>query len=218
VLRVLDAARWSMRSQRPAQLRAQSSVPYSAHESAYIDAGCEIGVGTKVWHFSHLSAGSKVGRDCVIGQNVMIGPDVIIGDRCKIQNNVSIYSGVTLEDGVFCGPSCVFTNVINPRAEIQRKDEFRSTLVGRGATIGANATIICGHQLGAYCFIGAGAVVTRDVPPHALVAGSPARQIGWMSRAGYRLGADLVCPRTGDRYTPDGRGGLSRIADVRDVA
>lgn len=218
VLRVLDAARWSMRSERPAQLKAEASVRYVAHESAYIDAGCEIGAGTKIWHFSHLSAGAKIGRDCVIGQNAMIGPDVVIGDRCKIQNNVSIYSGVRLEDSVFCGPSCVFTNVINPRAEIERKDEFRPTLVGRGTTIGANATIICGHRLGAYCFIAAGAVVTRDVPSHALVAGSPARQIGWMSRAGYQLGADLVCPRTGDRYTLDGRGGLACIADAKDVA
>lgn len=218
VLRVLDAARRSMRSERPAQLKPEASVRYVTHESACIDPACEIGAGTKIWHFSHVCAGSKIGRDCVIGQNVMIGPGAVIGDRCKIQNNVSIYSGVKLEDGVFCGPSCVFTNVINPRAEIERKDEFRPTLVGRGATIGANATIVCGHTLGAYSFVGAGAVVTRDVPAHALVAGSPARQIGWMSRAGYRLGADLVCPRTGDRYIPDGRGGLVPAVDVKNVA
>lgn len=218
VLRVLDAARWSMRSERPAQIKTEAPVRYVAHESAYIDPGCEIGAGTKIWHFSHLSAGSKIGRDCVIGQNVMIAPGAVIGDRCKIQNNVSIFRGVTLEDGVFCGPCCVFTNVINPRAEIERKDEFRPTVVGRGTTIGANATIVCGHRLGAYSFIAAGAVVTRDVPAHALVAGNPARQMGWMSRAGYQLGADLVCPRTGERYILNGRGGLDCITDAKDVA
>ena len=147
-----------------------------------------------------MLAGSRIGRDCVIGQNVMIGPDVEIGDRCKIQNNVSVYPGVTLEDGVFCGPSCVFTNVINPRAEIERKDEFRPTVVRRGATIGANATIVCGVTLGAWCLIGAGAVIVRDVPAFALMAGVPARRIGWVSRAGETLGPDLVCPRTGERY------------------
>jgi acetyltransferase-like isoleucine patch superfamily enzyme len=142
----------------------------------------------------------KIGRDCILGQNVMVGPDVTIGDRCKLQNNVSVYPGVTLEDGVFCGPSCVFTNVINPRAEIERKDEFRQTRVGRGATIGANATIVCGHDLGNYCFIAAGAVVTRQVPAHALMAGNPARRIGWMSKAGGRLKDDLICPIDGSRY------------------
>ena len=130
-----------------------------------------------------MLSGIRIGRDCVIGQNVMIGPDVTVGDRCKIQNNVSLYKGVTLEDGVFCGPSCVFTNVINPRAEVERKDEFRATLVRRGATIGANATIVCGHELGEYCFVAAGAVVTGDVPAFALVAGNPARRIGWVSQA-----------------------------------
>src|SRR5690606_2849666 len=164
------------------------------------DEGCTIGSGTKVWHFSHVLKGSRIGRDCVIGQNVMIGPDVTVGDRCKIQNNVSLYKGVTLEDGVFCGPSCVFTNVLNPRAEVERKDEFRETRVGRGATIGANATIVCGHDIGAYALVAAGAVVTKDVPPHALVAGVPARRIGWVSHAGERLGPDLVCPRTGRCY------------------
>ena len=136
----------------------------------------------------------------MIGQNVMIGPDVSVGAGCKIQNNVSLYQGVTLEDGVFCGPSCVFTNVLNPRAEVERKAEFRATLVERGATIGANATIVCGHRIGAYAMIAAGAVVTKDVPAHALVAGVPARRIGWVSHAGERLGPDLVCPRTGRRY------------------
>ena len=170
------------------------------HESACVDQPCTIGAGTRIWHFSHLMRDCRVGRDCVIGQNVMLGPYVVVGDRCKIQNNVSLYEGVTLEDGVFCGPSCVFTNVDNPRAEVERKDEFRPTLVRRGATIGANATIVCGHEIGAYAFIGAGAVVTRDVPAHALMAGVPARRIGWMSRAGGRLGDDLVCPIDGTRY------------------
>ena len=181
------------------------------HESAYVDEPCEIGAGTRIWHFSHLMRDCRVGRDCVIGQNVMIGPNVVVGDRCKIQNNVSLYDGVILEDGVFCGPSCVFTNVNNPRAEIQRKDEFQSTRVRRGATIGANATIVCGHEIGAYAFVGAGAVVARDVPDHALVAGVPARRIGWMSRAGARLGDDLVCPVDGARYRLTGRGVLEEL-------
>ncbi len=172
----------------------------SIHPTACIDEPVEIGAGARIWHFCHVLAGSRIGRDCVIGQNVMIGPDVEIGDRCKIQNNVSVYPGVTLEDGVFCGPSCVFTNVINPRAEIERKDEFRPTVVRRGATIGANATIVCGVTLGAWCLIGAGAVIVRDVPAFALMAGVPARRIGWVSRAGETLGPDLVCPRTGERY------------------
>ncbi len=154
---------------------------------------------------------SRIGENCVIGQNVSIGPDVTIGDRCKIQNNVSVYPGVTLEDGVFCGPSCVFTNVMNPRAEIERKNEFRPTLVKRGATIGANATIVCGSRLGEYCFIAAGAVVTKDVLPFALVAGVPARRIGWVSHSGERLGKDLVCPREGRRYRLAGPDRLEEI-------
>jgi len=182
------------------------------HESAYVDEPCEIGDGTRIWHFSHVLRGSKIGRDCVLGQNVMVGPDVAIGDGCKLQNNVSVYQGVELEAGVFCGPSCVFTNVDTPRAEIERKDEFRRTVVRRGATIGANATIVCGHTLGEYCFIAAGAVVTGDVPAHALMAGVPARRVGWMSRAGARLGDDLVCPRDGSRYAQTGDGGLRRLA------
>lgn len=177
------------------------------HESAYVDMPARIGAGTKIWHFVHVLKDCDIGRDCSLGQNVMIGPAVKIGDRCKIQNNVSLYNGVELEDGVFCGPSCVFTNVNNPRAEIERKSEFRRTLVRRGATIGANATIVCGHSLGRYCFIAAGAVVTSDVPDFAVMAGVPARRIGWMSMAGVKLGADLVCPQDGKRYkeTTDGR-------------
>lgn len=170
------------------------------HESAYVDELVEIGPGSKIWHFSHILPNTKIGQKVIVGQNVMIGPNVVIGNHCKIQNNVSIYTGVTLEDGVFCGPSCVFTNVNNPRAEINRKSEFRETYVERGVTIGANATIVCGHRIGAYSFIAAGAVVTNDVPPFALMAGVPAKQIGWMSEAGERLGKDLICPRTKQAY------------------
>jgi len=169
-------------------------------DSAYVDDGVEIGAGTKIWHFSHVLPGTVIGRNVIIGQNVMAGPNVRIGDGCKVQNNVSLYEGVELEAEVFCGPSCVFTNVFNPRAAVSRKAEFRKTLVKRGATIGANATILCGITIGEYAFIGAGAVVTRDVVPHALMIGTPARRTGWMSRAGEKLGSDLVCPRTGERY------------------
>ena len=182
------------------------------HESAYIDTVVEIERGTAIWHFSHILDRVKIGRDCVIGQNVVIGPDVTVGNRCKIQNNVSLYKGVILQDGVFCGPSCVFTNVNNPRAEIERKNEFRPTLVRTGATIGANATIVCGHTLGEYSFVAAGAVVTKDVPAYALVAGNPARRIGWMSKSGMRLGADLVCPATGTRYRQVDKDTIEEIA------
>ena len=170
------------------------------HPSAVVDEGAVLGAGCMIWHFSHVLAGSRIGRNCLFGQNVMVGPDVVIGSGCKVQNNVSIYKGVTLEDDVFCGPSCVFTNVLTPRAFVERKDEFRSTLVGKGATIGANAVIICGVTIGAYAMIGAGAVVTRDVRPHAIVLGNPARRSGWVSRSGEVLGPDLVCPRNGERY------------------
>ena len=170
------------------------------HESAYVDEPADIGAGTKIWHFVHVLARTRIGENCILGQNVMAGPDVVIGDGCKVQNNVALYRGVTLERGVFCGPSCVFTNVLTPRANVGRKDEYVSTHVGQGATIGANATIVCGNRLGAWCMVAAGAVVTRDVRPHALVAGVPARQIGWVSAAGEVLGDDLVCPRTGVRY------------------
>lgn len=170
------------------------------HETAVVDKGVEIGAGSKIWHFVHLLPGTRVGSGCVLGQNVMAGPDVVIGDGCKVQNNVALYKGVTLEEEVFCGPSCVFTNVLTPRAFVERKDEFSETLVRRGATIGANATIVCGVTIGRYAMIGAGAVVTRDVPDYALVVGNPTRRIGWVSRTGDRLGDDLTCPRTGERY------------------
>ena len=177
-----------------------SAKPAFVHESAYVDDGVELGEGTKVWHFSHILSRTRIGRNVSIGQNVVAGPDVTVGDNCKVQNNVSLYKGVELEQGVFCGPSCVFTNVLNPRAEIERKDEFRATRVRRGATIGANATIVCGHELGEYCMIGAGAVVTKDVPAYALMVGVPARRMGWVSRAGEILDETLTCPRTGERY------------------
>lgn len=171
------------------------------HESAYVDEPTTIGAGTKIWHFAHVLPHTEIGKNCVLGQNVMAGPHVTIGDGCKIQNNVALYKGVTLERDVFCGPSCVFTNVLTPRAHVERKAEFSRTLVKQGATIGANATIVCGNTLGAYCMIAAGAVVTKDVPDFALMAGVPAARIGWVSHAGERLGDDLVCPRTGQAYT-----------------
>jgi UDP-2-acetamido-3-amino-2,3-dideoxy-glucuronate N-acetyltransferase len=180
------------------------TMTFFAHRSAIIDEGAMVGVGTKIWHFCHVMTGSTIGEKCVLGQNVAVGPDATIGNGCKIQNNVSVYKGVTLEDDVFCGPSAVFTNVLTPRAFVERKDEFRPTLVKRGASIGANATIVCGVVIGEYAMIGAGAVVTKDVPPHALVVGTPARFLSWVSRTGERLGDDLVCPRTGERYARDG--------------
>ena len=170
------------------------------HESAYVDDPCQIGAGTKIWHFSHILNRVIIGENCIFGQNVMVGPDVKIGNNCKVQNNISIYSGITLEDGVFCGPSCVFTNVNNPRAEVERKNEFRETTVKRGASIGANATIVCGNDLGRYSFIAAGAVVITHVPDFAMMAGVPAKRIGWMSKAGIKLNETLVCPIDGSRY------------------
>jgi UDP-2-acetamido-3-amino-2,3-dideoxy-glucuronate N-acetyltransferase len=170
------------------------------HESSYVDDNVSIDHDTKVWHFSHILTNCNIGKNCSLGQNVVVGPNVSIGNNVKIQNNVSIYEGVTLEDGVFCGPSCVFTNVNNPRSEIIRKDEYRKTVVKKGASIGANATIICGHSLGEYCFIAAGAVVTKEVPTFALMAGTPAKRIGWISKSGGRLKEDLICPINGDRY------------------
>ena len=177
---------------------------YFAHETAVIDDGCTIGSGTKIWHFSHIMPCCEIGEKCNIGQNVVISPNVILGSNVKVQNNVSIYTGVICEDDVFLGPSMVFTNVINPRSSVIRKDEYARTLVKKGASIGANATIVCGHDIGSFAFIGAGAVVTKEVPDYALVVGNPARQIGWMSEFGHRLefGADglAMCPGNGDTY------------------
>lgn len=180
---------------------------YYHHPSAIIDEGAHIGEGSRVWHFVHVCAGARIGKGVSLGQNVFVGNKAVIGDRCKIQNNVSIYDNVTLEDGVFCGPSMVFTNVYNPRGLIERKDQYRDTLVRRGATLGANCTVVCGVTIGAYAFVGAGAVVNRDVPDFALIAGVPGRQIGWMSAFGERLDLPLsgegrtICPQTGDTYT-----------------
>lgn len=177
---------------------------YFAHETAVIDEGCMIGKGTRIWHFSHIMSGCVIGDGCNIGQNVVVSPGVELGRNVKIQNNVSVYTGVICEDDVFLGPSCVFTNVINPRSAVSRKDEYRKTLVCRGASVGANATVICGHRIGSYAMIGAGAVVSRDVPDYALVVGNPARMTGWVSEYGHRLsfGEDgiAVCPESGQKY------------------
>jgi UDP-2-acetamido-3-amino-2,3-dideoxy-glucuronate N-acetyltransferase len=179
---------------------------YQVHETAIVDPGAQIGTGTRIWHWVHICSGARIGERCSFGQNVFVGNDVIIGNNCKVQNNVSIYDAVTLEDDCFCGPSMVFTNVYNPRSAVTRKDEYRRTLVKRGATIGANATIVCGVTLGEYAFIAAGAVITKDVKPYALMAGVPARQIGWMSQHGERLDlpltgtAQATCSATGQTY------------------
>ncbi len=195
---------------------------YSAHESAFIDDGVDIGKGTSIWHCSHVLGGSVIGNDCKIGQNVVIGPDAVVGSHVKIQNNVSVYKGVTLEDFVFCGPSMVFTNVYNPRCEIPRMDEVRPTLVKRGASLSANCTIVCGVTIGRYAFVAAGAVVTRDVPDYGLVVGVPGRQIGWMSRHGVSLPEPdeegyVVCPDSGFRYKEDAPGSL-RCVDLDEDA
>jgi len=179
---------------------------YTVHPSAIVDIGAQIGDGSRVWHFAHVCSGARIGTGVSLGQNVFVGNKVVIGDRCKIQNNVSVYDNVTLEEGVFCGPSMVFTNVYNPRSLVERKDEYRDTLVRRGATLGANCTVVCGVTIGAFAFVGAGSVVTRDVPEFALMVGAPARQIGWMSAFGERLSLPLdgdgteTCPHTGDEY------------------
>src|SRR5215471_14900136 len=167
---------------------------YFAHESCYVDDGCVIGDDTKIWHFTHVMSGARIGDRCNIGQNVVVSPDVVVGDNVKVQNNVSLYTGVILEDDVFCGPSMVFTNVVNPRSHVSRKHEYRRTLVKRGATIGANATVVCGHTIGRYAFIGAGAVVTKDVPDHALVVGNPGRITGWMCHCGVKLASGSHAP------------------------
>ena len=177
--------------------------PYFVHESSYVDDGCTIGEGTKIWHFSHIMKGCTIGRNCNIGQNVVISPGVVLGNGVKIQNNVSVYTGVICEDGVFLGPSCVFTNVINPRAFIERKNEYRKTVIKKGASIGANATIVCGHNIGKYAFVGAGSVVTKDVPDYALVYGVPAEIKGWVCECGEKLNFEnenAVCPACGKEY------------------
>lgn len=177
---------------------------YFAHETAIIDEGCTIGSGTKIWHFSHIMQGCTIGEGCNIGQNVVVSPGVVLGRNVKVQNNVSVYTGVICEDDVFLGPSCVFTNVINPRSAVSRKDQYKSTRVGKGATIGANSTIVCGHDIGEYAFVGAGAVITKDIPDYALYVGNPAYQMGWMSRCGHKLEFDsqgyATCPESGERY------------------
>ncbi len=177
---------------------------YFAHETAVIDPGCRIGKGTKIWHFTHVMTGAVIGENCNLGQNVVVSPDVMLGKNVKVQNNVSIYTGVICEDDVFLGPSMVFTNIVNPRSAIIRKDQYAKTTVRKGASIGANATIICGHEIGEFAFIGAGAVVTKDVPPYALIVGNPARHVGWMSEYGHRLEFNeqgiAVCPESRERY------------------
>lgn len=177
---------------------------YYVHPTAIVDEGCEIGLGTKIWHFSHIMSGCKLGENCNIGQNVVISPDVILGKNVKVQNNVSLYTGVTCDDDVFLGPSCVFTNVTNPRSAVNRRGQYSKTHVGKGASIGANATIVCGHDIGEFAFIGAGAVVTKNVPAYALLVGNPARQLGWMSEYGHRLEFNgksvAVCPESGEYY------------------
>jgi len=205
VLKILETAECDLLGRGDLK-KDKAYLDYFVHESAYIENDVEIGNGTKIWHFSHILRGSRVGKGCIIGQNVAIGPDVTIGDRCKIQNNVSVYKGVVIEDDVFCGPSCVFTNVYNPRAFIERKKEFRKTLVKKGATIGGNATIICGVTIGRYAMIGAGAVVKSDVPDYAVVAGVPAKQIGWVCKCGITLkfnDAQAICDSCGNVYSLD---------------
>ncbi|WBL64814.1 acyltransferase [Thauera sp. WB-2] len=186
------------------------NTPYTVHPSAIVDEGAQIGEGSRVWHFAHVCAGARIGKGVSLGQNVFVGNKVVIGDKCKVQNNVSVYDNVTLEEGVFCGPSMVFTNVYNPRSLIERKSEYRDTLVKRGATLGANCTIVCGTTIGEFAFIGAGAVINKDVKPYALMVGVPARQVGWMSEHGEQIPlpvkgkGEYICPHAGTRYALDG--------------
>lgn len=188
-----------------------TELSYTVHPTAIVDDGAEIGAGSRIWHFAHVCGGARIGKGVSLGQNVFVGNKVVIGDRCKIQNNVSVYDNVTLEEGVFCGPSMVFTNVYNPRSLIERKNEYRDTIVRRGATLGANCTIVCGATIGAFAFIGAGAVVNKDVPAYALMVGVPARQIGWMSEFGEQIplplegSGEYTCPHSGQHYRLNGK-------------
>jgi len=199
------------------------AAPYYVHDSSYVDEGAQIGDGTKVWHFCHVMARSRIGRACTIGQNVVISPDVVVGDNVRIQNNVSVYTGVVIEDDVFCGPSMVFTNVINPRSHVSRKHEFQRTLVRRGATLGANSTILCGHTIGRYAFVGAGAVVTRDIPDYALATGNPARIAGWMCQCGVKLAGgaspppQIACGVCGAAYRTTSDGTLAPGEELKGV-
>ena len=217
VLNILHAAGDSIRQHgQPISLAKKIQTSYYVDPSAVVDQPCQIGEGTKIWHFSHVMSGSQIGRKCILGQNVHIASGVRIGDNVKIQNNVSLYTGVELEDDVFCGPSMVFTNVITPRSHVNRKSEYRRTLVKRGASLGANSTIVCGNTIGEYAFVGAGAVVTRDIRAHALVVGVPARQIGWVCRCGVRLDAANglgLCSECGSTYSIEA-GGLREISQA----
>lgn len=194
--------------------------PYFAHETAVIDDGADIGEGTKIWHFSHIMPDCRIGRNCNIGQNVVVSPQVVLGHNVKVQNNVSIYTGVSCDDDVFLGPSMVFTNVINPRSAVNRRGDYLKTHVGKGASIGANATIVCGHNIGEYAFIGAGAVVTKTVPAYALLVGNPARHIGWMSKFGQRLEFNenntAICPESGEQYMLE-NGHVKPLEQVKNV-
>ena len=208
VLKILERSQQSLEQKEqgsfnvePRTLNVERSSDVFIHPTAIVDDKVQIGKGTKIWHFSHILSGSKIGENCNIGQNVVIGPDAVIGNKCKIQNNVSVYKGVILEDGVFCGPSMVFTNIFNPRAEIGKMNQVRPTLVKKGATLGANCTIVCGHTIGSYAFIGAGAVVTKDVPNHALMVGNPAKQIGWMCECGEKLDDNNKCSSCGRQHS-----------------
>ena len=218
VLKVLNASERSLNEnglrinlKSDSGLSPQDKGNYDFHPTSQIDEGAEVGAGTKIWHFSHIISGSKIGKNCSIGQNVVIGPDVTVGNGCKIQNNVSVYKGVTLEDYVFCGPSAVFTNVINPRSEIKRMSEIKPILVKKGATLGANCTIVCGHTIGRYAFIAAGAVVTKDVPDYALMIGNPARRKGWLCQCGNKLNEKYKCPQCGTKYKKASKQGLQKL-------
>ncbi len=207
----------------PSEIRTDDRFPgVKIHESAYVDEGCTIGAGTRIWHFSHVMPNATLGRNCNLGQNVVVSPDVTLGDNVKVQNNVSIYTGVILEDDVFCGPSMVFTNVTNPRSEIVRRDEYQTTRVKKGASMGANSTIVCGHTVGAFAFIGAGAVVAKDVPDYALMVGVPAKRIGWMCRCGVRLpdgaavGSTVTCNACKNEYQLAGEHELVAVNEVQE--